>query len=404
MTSSLARRALLGVELAGEAFTPEGMRVAGVVAGSMAEIAGVLPGDLLVRVGSWPLRSAIELRAALREAGALEVVELTVLRGGARISLAARVERRPAERIEGAEVLCDEIVARGARLRVIVTRPEGAQRSPAVLFIQGISCESVDFGGRPDAPLFQLVQGLSGAGLVTMRLEKRGVGDSEGESCEGAGFDGEVEDVKAALRALAAYPFVDTRAIFVFGHSVGGMIAPLLEPLGVLRGYIAFGTSSARWLDCVEASTRRQLLLRGASPADSERTARIEREELERAIQDPGAPTRIGGRGAAFHRELQATDLARAWAEVKRPVLVVHGEYDWVVSEEEHAAIARIVSDGRAGGAVLQTQTQKIAGLDHLMTRHESLEASLRSYGSGAFDPALVEATLTFLRRVLEGG
>jgi hypothetical protein len=41
------RRALLGVELPrdGEAFTPEGMRVAGVVAGSMAQAAGVLPGD-----------------------------------------------------------------------------------------------------------------------------------------------------------------------------------------------------------------------------------------------------------------------------------------------------------------------------------------------------------------------
>ena len=51
------RRALLGVELPrdGEVFTPEGMRVAGVVAGSMAHAAGVLPGDLLLRLGSWPV-------------------------------------------------------------------------------------------------------------------------------------------------------------------------------------------------------------------------------------------------------------------------------------------------------------------------------------------------------------
>jgi dienelactone hydrolase len=402
MTSSLARRAVLGVELPPEAFTPEGMRVAGVVAGSMAEVAGVLPGDLLARLGPWPLRSAIELRAALREAGALEVVELTVLRGGAKLSLAARVERRPAERIEGAEVLYDEINSGGARLRVIVTRPEGAQRSPAVLVIQGISFDSVDLGGRPDSPLFRLIQALSGAGLVTMRLERRGVGDSEGESCESTGFNEQVEDVKVAVRALAAYPFVDARAIFAFGHSVGGMIAPLLEPLGVLRGYIVFGTSSARWLDCVEASTRRQLLPRGIPPADCERMGRLDREELERGIQGLGPmPWSGGAPGAAFHRELQATDLARAWAEVKRPVLLVHGEYDCVVGEEEHAEIARILSEGRPGGA--EVQMQNIPGLDHSMMRQESMKASL-GYGSGAFDPALVDATVAFVRRVLDGG
>jgi len=402
MTLRLARRALLGVELprGGEAFTPEGMRVGGVVPGSMAEVAGVLPGDRLARVGSWPVRSPTELRVALQSAGALEITELAIGRGGEVILLAARVERRPAEAIEGAEVLYNEISSRGARLRVIVTRPEGSASSPAVLFIQGISCDSVDFGGRHGAPLFSLIQGLSKAGLVTMRLEKRGVGDSEGEGCEGAGFNGEVEDVKAALCALAGYAFVDARAIFVFGHSVGGMIAPLLEPLGLASGYIALGTSAARWLDCVEASTRRQALLHGASPAESERAARSEREAIERAIQDPGSRALVGGRGAAFHRELQATDLARSWAEVSRPVLVLRGELDWVVSEEEQAAIARIVNDRRPGLA----ETQKINGIDHLMARHESLAESLRSYGHGAFDPAVTEAASAFIRRVLGGG
>lgn len=401
MTSRLARRALLGVELSrsGEAFTPEGLRVAGVALGGMANVAGVLPGDLLISVGSWPVRSPAELRSALRDAGALEVTELVVLRGGAAVSLAARVERRPVERIKGAEVIFDEIRSRGARLRVIITRPEGSVRSPAMLYIQGISCESVEFGGRPGAPLFQFINGLSGAGFVTMRIEKRGVGDSEGEGCEEAGFHGEVLDVMAALRVLAAYSFVDERAIFAFGHSVGGMIAPLLEPLGLLRGYIAFGTSAARWLDCVEASTRRQHFLRGASPEESERVAKVEREELERAILDPSARAIIGGRGAAFHRELQASDLARAWAEVKRPVLVLRGELDWVVSEEEQASIARIVSERRPGSANLQT----IPGMDHLMARHASLAESLRSYGAGAFDPAVVEATSAFVRRILGG-
>lgn len=401
MTSRLPRRALLGVKLprGGAAFTPEGMRVAGTTPGGTAVAAGVLPGDLLISVGSLPVRSPDELRAALQSAGALEVTDLVVERGGARISLPARVERRPVERIAGAEVILEEIRSRGARLRVIVTRPESALVSPAVLFIQGISCESIDFGGRSGAPILQLIRGLSGAGLVTMRIEKRGVGDSEGEACEAGGFDGEVEDKKAALRALAGYSFVDKRAIFAFGHSVGGMIAPLLEPLGLLRGVLVLGTSAFRWLDCVEASTRRQAILRGASPEDGERAARLEREDLERAIGDPGALAMIGGRGAAFHRELERANLAQAWADVKCPVLVLRGEFDWVVGEEEQAAIARIVNERRPGCA----EIQMIPGVDHLMTRHESLGESLRSYGGGAFDPAVVTAAVAFVRRILAG-
>lgn len=402
MAAPLARRALLGIELprSGEVFSPAGMRAAGVVAGSMAQAAGVMPGDLVVRLGPWPLRSRGELRAALRGAGALDSVDIGVEREGAQISLTARVARYPDEKIDGVDTHYDQIDASGARLRVIVTRPSGADRSPAVLFIQGISTDSVDFGARPGAPIFQLIKEWSAEGLVTMRVEKRGVGDSEGEDCETTGFDVEVEDVRAALRALAGYSFVDPQAIFVFGHSVGGMIAPLLAPVEAVRGVIGLGTSAARWLDCVEASARRQHLLRGIAPSEVDRAARREREELERAMNDPGARAVVEGRSAAFHRELQDKDLARAWAQVNCPALLLHGELDWVVSEEEHAAIAQIVNERRPGGAELL----KIPGLDHLMTRHPSLEQSIRFYGAGAFDPSLAELTSAFIRRALARG
>ena len=62
-----------------------------------------------------------------------------------------------------------------------------------------------------------LFRAWRGDGFVTMRLEKRGVGDSEGEAPERGGFATEIADVSAALAALSRYDFVDPDAVFVFG-------------------------------------------------------------------------------------------------------------------------------------------------------------------------------------------
>jgi alpha-beta hydrolase superfamily lysophospholipase len=392
MTDGLPRRALLGVELpsVGDVFTDVGVRVAGTIDGSMARAAGVESGDVLVKLGDATLRSPDELRVALRRAGGEESVAIVVERAGARIERVARVQHLPRETLADGDVVYDHVVSDGARLRTIVTRPHGVARAPAVLFVQGLSSESIDFGARPDAPVCRLVHGWTRERFVTVRIEKRGIGDSEGEGSDVTDFDAEVADVRAALRALASYDFVDRDAVFVFGHSIGGMIAPLVAPDAVARGLVVYGTSAARWFECLDASTRRQLRLRSASADAIDEGARREREELRtRAIVD--------GRPASFHRQLDAADIAAAWSRVDRPVLVLCGEHDWVVSEDEQRAIVDIVNAAHPGAA----HFAMVPCLDHLMTRHASVAESLRAYGSGAFDEAIVGESSGWMRRVM---
>jgi pimeloyl-ACP methyl ester carboxylesterase len=59
------------------------------------------------------------------------------------------------------------------------------------------------------------------------------------------------------------------------------------------------------------------------------------------------------GRPAAFFQQLQALNLAEAWSKVKVPTLVVHGEYDWVMSAEDHRIIAELVARNGAGLSTL---------------------------------------------------
>lgn len=399
----LPRRVSLGVALpAAEPFTAEGMRVLAVVPGSMTAAAGIAAGDVVTAVDGMPLRSMDDLRAATRAAAEREVVTMTAVRAGEPFEGTARVVARPREHLDDHDVAHEHVTtADGVRLRTIVTRPRAPGPHPGVLFLQGIGRESLDYGSAPSAPVRRLVHGWAAAGFVTMRLEKRGVGDSEGRE---ANFDTEVADYRVALRALAADPATGGRAVFLFGHSVGGMIAPLLAagsavddrlyttadpgaPAPPVRGIVVFGTSSARWMDCVAASTRRQLAVQGAGEDEIERA--LERERREG----------FGVRTPEYHAQLQARDLGAAWDRTTCDVLVIKGEHDMVVGEDEQRALharARARSEGAA-------EVLDLDGTDHWMTRHTSLAESLQNRGRGPFDERLVHATTSWMRRRSSG-
>jgi alpha-beta hydrolase superfamily lysophospholipase len=355
----------LGIELGANAFEAGGMRVSGVIPGSMADAAGIAVGDVVESLCGVRLESLGALQDAARRAGAISTSTAVVLRHGVRAERTMLVQRRPLEtNVEYGHVMCD-----GFRLRTLVTRPRrngSPPKAPAVLFVQGFSRESIDFATANVAPFRELVHGWTRDGFATMRVDKRGVGDSEGEPAD---FVTEVADVQRALTALAELSFVNPEQVFVFGHSVGGIIAPLLRGA---CGFVVYGTSPLRWYDCIEASRDRQRALRGLDKTD----APIER--------------------TAYETQLHETDIAAAWSAIEAPVLVLHGEHDWVVGEDEARAVA---------SSAKHAEVRVVPGLDHLMTHHASRDDSLRDYGlgprAGRHDHAVLDATTTWMRDVL---
>lgn len=386
MDSSLPRRVFLGVSLAppAERFAPTGLRVAGVLAESTAHLAGVAPGDVLVRFDGMELSDADALARALRAAAGKTHVELELERAGSRSSRRVELVERPREVLPSTTVLYASITSGGARLRTIITHPDGAEKRPAVLFLQGISAESIDLSLPYEEPTARLIHGWARAGFVTMRLERRGLGDSEGGPFEHTVFEQEVSDYRAALDALLRLPFVAPGSVFVFGHSVGGMIAPLLARDTALRGVMVYGTAATPWLECLAASSRRQLALRGVPGAEIEAILARERAAL-------GVPP--DERSLAYHQQLHHAELARAWHEVACEVLVLHGEHDWVVGNEEQAQLMALLAARDEGGARLL----ELPGLDHAMMLHRDRASSLSAYGRGAPDASVLDATRSFI-------
>ncbi len=350
---SLQRRLLLGIEL-GPGAQPVAARVR---PGGIGRVAGLEPGDRIVAIDGIPTPTMPALRSALRAGGRRGSVKVAFERDGHSHESSAPVIRAPLPR-DGE--LHDAIERDGVRLRTIVRRPEGkaARAHPAIVFAQGLGIASVE------ALFPDLFASFARAGFATLRLERRGIGDSEGEPPEDTSLDVDVADLRATLVAIRAYDFVDADWIILLGHSIGGMLAPPLDADDLVRAYVVYGSSAEPWLDCVEASARRQAALRGDARADA-RARAIRAAMLRDATTD--------GRPAGFHRALHEAGIAAAWTRVRRPVLSLHGEHDWVVGRDEAARIAEL-----ANGAF-----RVVPALDHLFGAHDTLADSLREYGRG---------------------
>ena len=400
-----------GIGIRPGAETEGGIVMDAVAPGRAAERAGIRAGDLLLSIGGMPTRNADELLAAVRGFRAEQTVPVELRRGGESIVVPLTFDDAR-ESVEGSEVRYESVVHRdGYRLRTIVTEPKAsplarAGRMPALLYVQGIACDSIDRPSMPDAVDTRIVHAMAKAGFVTMRVDKPGLGDSEGPDCSEIDLSTELEGYRAALAALAARPSVDPERVYLFGHSMGGVMAPYLSASTPVRGTIVYGTLVRTWFEYQLENVRRQAELSGASPAEvtaavqaearSSATILVDKKTLgdvwERwpELRQPPQGTTYGAnhmstRHMRFFHELQDLNLAEAWEKSTGAVLALWGEFDWVAGREDHERIAAIVNRRTPGAGSMLVMPKA----DHAFTTHPTIGASVAMYGRGLFDESL---------------
>jgi dienelactone hydrolase len=350
----LPRRAALGVTLAVDA---EGAVIASAVpAGSAAAAAGLAVGDTIAALDGTPVTSIVQVQALIGRHRGGNSLAIDVVRKGEKKRVVATLNSFAHESLPGTRFDYGHVtLSDGIRLRTIVSRPMNTERpAPAVLFLQGGGCSSIDVPwavGMP-GPL-SLIHSIASRGFVTMRVDKPGTGDSEGPPCAETGFREELAGYQAALHALVADPAVDRSRVFLVGLSLGGFFAPLLARDVAVAGISAYGTIAF-------------------------------------------TPTPYPGRSERFFREIAPVDILAAWASVDTRVQVLHGTYDGVSTASDHAKIAAIVNGVRPGRA----EHREFERLDHCFTRQPTPEAGRDNCGSGEDSTAAVtEAVLEFLDR-----
>ncbi len=407
----LRRRVFFGARLADEDDDLPGVLVVEVHPGSSAEATGIQVGDRMLTIDGESVDGAVACQGRVKRLTAGQPLEVELARGLERLCVRGTTRPWPTESFPGSTLILDHIGEPGRRQRVFLTRPDAPGRHPAVMMMRGFSCRSCEFPFAPNTPLRLLLAAWARVGHCTFRVEKPGVGDSEGPPCPDNDFSAELAGSRAGLEYLRNVDFVDPERIAMFGHSVGGMIAPILAAEQRVAGVGTLGTSADRFSECASASRRRQWMLGRAALGDLPAMealqqllvhdrlaldeALLRRPELAPAVPRLLPGGRLFGRTLTYSRELDAAPLAAAWKALDAEVAVFHAEYDFVCIREEAARIVDLVNTHGCGRARLVD----LPGAGHLLFAHTSLQAAFDEPEVGSTDCGIVEATLAWLAR-----
>jgi len=322
-----------------------------------------------------------------------------------------RKTKTPRESYPNVDVIYDSIVAPdGKRLRTIITKPQAAKGKLPVIFVAGwLSCDSVEAPADTKDASGIVFRGLAQLpGFCLFRVDKQGVGDSDGV-CAETDFDSELASYRAAFRAVKNYDFIDTNRIYILGISNGGGFAPLVPESDAeqaqVRGYVVVGGWVKTWFEHMLEIERRRFGLMGKSPAEINERMKgaatlyydwlIKKMTVDQILREHQGSAELWpedrdhahlyGRPLVFYEQLQNLNLAAAWSRVKVPTLILHGQYDWIMSREDSELMASYVNANRPGTA----RFIEVPDMGHTF-QHYLNSADAFKGKSAAFDPKVL--------------
>jgi len=272
-----------------------------------------------------------------------------------------------------------------------LTLPKGKGPFPAVLLIVGSGPLDRDETVHFHKPFLVLADHLTRQGIAVLRVDKRGVGKTNGDFEEATILD-LADDVLAGVEYLKGRKEIDPKRIGLLGHSEGGVVGPIvasrssdiaflvmLAGLGQNNGdIIIFQKSLAAREHGADENTLS--LMRSWY----ERLYALVREDMDNATAEkniralhatltPEEKEKLGWPDSRLDREI-ANQLRRHWRydlrydpratimKVRCPVLALGGEKDMLVPAKENLAI---IEEALKAGGNTRFTVREFPGLNH---------------------------------------
>lgn len=390
----LARHALFG---AAAMQRQAGVTLTVVSEGGPAYAAGLRPGDVIEKLGQRPIVKTADFYTAVHDASAGAAIDVTFVRDGAQQHAVVKLGTAPDEADSGVRTLYNGVTVDNSLRRTIVTLPGSVKdKLPAVLVVGGIGCYTVDNATNRNDAYLHLAHDLSRAGYVVMRLEKSGVGDSQGPPCAKVDFEAERRGYEAALQSLASNALVDPKRVYLFGHSIGSVLAPQLAATNRVAGVIVAEAVGRDWPEYEIRNLRRQLELDGTTPGDVD----LALTEKSRCMQmllfdnEPEAQIESAWPRCKVHngvypvdpwyvRQVARLNIIEPWALVNVPVLAIYGTADVVTERADHERIVAVVNAAHPGSASFVA----IEDMSHLLEVASSPKDASAAYVNGTSQP-----------------
>ena len=418
-----SRKAFIGIQ--GKA-VEKGIAIDSVLANSTMAKLKLQKGDVILAINEKPTPTMEAYGAAAGQIRTDEKIAVNYSRNGKTTTVSTKAVMKPYETSPLADLTYDWVKFKNGYLRTITRKPKGKENVPCILLIPGYGCGSIEnysksYNGR-------LIDDWLINGFAVVTIEKSGLGDSFGcEPCAEVDIQTDIESFDAGYRYMEKLPFVDTNKLFIWGHSMGGTIAPEIAKRHNPKGVMVFGCVFRPWSEfLLEMHRVQKPLLDNLTYQQTEDfTRKIQQIYFEffvlkkspaELVQNPEfkdlviseigyKPTSndMWGRHWKFWQQIDSLDMAKSWGEVKCPVLVLHGGTDYEqCSLVEPMLIEKTVNEKHPGNANWIT----IPDLDHFMMKSKDWPEAVKNfrdaqYAKGNFNSKIADETVKWLRSQL---
>lgn len=396
-----ARKAFMGIT---GRYTNNGIVADSIVPNSTFYKAGIQKGDTVKSINQQAITTAVGLNNATSGIRTGDQVSVTYSRAGKQKTKTVSAVMRPYETSDIAEVMYDWVAYKDCRLRTITRKPKGQTGVPCILLIPGYNCGSVE---NFSIGIYKnLMNEWIKAGYAVVTIEKSGLGDSYNcIPCSEADLVTDIEVFDAGYKYMESLPYVDKSRLFIWGHSMGGVIAPEIAKMHKPRGVIVFATVFRPWSEFLLEMHRVQYPLDGKSYAETETAVRgmqkiyyeffrlkkspaelynvpEYRELVKTELEYKQGDNNMWGRHWRFWQQIDSLDLATSWTDVECPVLSIFGGADYIAcSALEHQLIERTVNAAHPGNCTNIT----IPDIDHLIVQQPDWKTAHKNFADKAY-------------------
>ena len=387
-TQKLERRASWQARINSPKNNIPGAKIISIEKGSPLEKSGLTTNDIIIKVDGILVKDDetwTEITYGIRATNPLLI---EVLRGSDLIQRNVQLKPIPKEKHKSIDTYYEATTSPyGITQRVIITKPKKKGKQPAVVLIGGLSCSSIELTPNAKSNWARVIKDLvEKTDMVVMRIEKPGVGDSEGD-CSKSDFHTDIAGFKAAIKYLKSKPYVDTSKIIVYGSSMGSTLAPMLANEFNLAGVISDGTFFKTWFEHMLEIERRIREMSGDTESEIVEKMNnyyiplyygmlIQKKSYQDIVNEYPALEKFNyhsaqhmyGRPVEYYQQLQDYDLASEWEKIKVPVRIMRGTNDWIMSSFDNKIIIDVLKKNGHTDHILY----EYPSLDHWNTIHES--------------------------------
>ena len=402
----------------------EGLIVLKLVPGLTGEKAGFKEGDIVLTFDGKKIAPGV-IGALVRDMAVNQMIKFTGMRDGKASEWSSPLIEKPRDPgNKNYEVIYSDVVSHGNRMRTIITKPKKVGKSPALFFIQGFSPVSYDYTlatatgdvSTIDGPI---LNDFANSGFVTLRVEKPGVGDSEGGPFAPMDYTTELDIYRQALKQLKGLDSVDADNVFIFGHSMGGAFGPMIAAENQVKGLAIYGTATRTWFEYLLDTIRYQGLVGGNTFEAADEEARQGARLMALVFLENKSPDEVkkshpqlaqladaffpGGlfnaKSLDFWRQLAQTNFPAYWKKCNAHALAVRGFSDFVTYDADHKLIADIVNREHPGWGKFVV----LPDSDHLFHNFSTEQESMKNFQKGTFNNAFSKVMKDWIKDVMSG-